>query len=98
MKAYVKRHILKNTDINEFNVMTAQIISPGNHERSFIIPVLLEDFAKKTGTKVISWALNALYNGKDYLRDTVINNTESNDNILQNIYNKNPTLVGSFCS
>ena len=98
LKAYVKRHILKNTDINEFNVMTAQIISPGNHERSFIIPVLLEDFAKKTGTKVISWALNALYNGKDYLRDTVINNTESNDNILQNIYRRNPTLVGSFCS
>ena len=98
LKAYVKRHILKNTDIQEFNVLTAQIISPGNHERSVIIPILVQDFAKKTGSKVISWALNAFYNGNDFLRDTVMKNSESNGNILQNIYDRNPTLVCSFCS
>ena len=47
--------LLKNTDKDEFS--TARIISPGNPERLCMSRMLLTDFARKQGLRVVSWHL-----------------------------------------
>jgi hypothetical protein len=90
---YGRSHLLTSADAAKF--AGAPIIAPGNEERNYMNPILLQEFAARRGDRVISWHLPNSLSGYNEPIERTLNNNSIAGKLLTDL---NPQLMAHFCA
>ena len=95
LTAYFQQHILNPADRKAYSYV--QLISPGNPERIYLTPLILSEWAKGRGDRVVMWKLAATFRGTAMsVTDTLAGLGSRHQDLGSFAAGLNPEIMGSF--